>query len=112
MHVLAPIGVHPLERKAGTPLEISLKVTFIREIEQKWELNQSVDYADLVTLVQSLAKVECELLEDLGDRILSELALQYPQLDSAHVNIAKPQIHIAGAKLESCSVELSRVFRH
>jgi dihydroneopterin aldolase len=101
-----------LERKAGTPLEISLKIALKREIEANWELNQSVDYADLVALVQSLAKAECELLEDLGDRILSEVAVRYPQLESAHVSIAKPQIHIAGAKLESCSVELSRVFRH
>jgi FolB domain-containing protein len=83
-----------------------------RDPSQAWALENSVDYADLVALVQKMAQTEYQLLEELGQGILEAVGERYSEVESAKICIAKPQIHIAGAKLESCSVELSRVFRH
>jgi FolB domain-containing protein len=83
-----------------------------RDPSQAWALENSVDYADLVALVQKMAQTEYQLLEELGQGILEAVGERYSEVDSAKICIAKPHIHIAGAKLESCSVELSRVFRH
>ena len=75
-------------------------------------LENSVDYADLVALIQKKAQSEYQLLEELGQDILEAIGDRYTEVKSARICLAKPHIHIAGAKLESCSVELSRVFRH
>jgi len=83
-----------------------------RDPSQSWALPNSVDYADLVALVQKMAQTEYQLLEELGQGILEAVGERYSEVESAKICIAKPHIHIAGAKLESCSVELSRVFRH
>lgn len=83
-----------------------------RNPSQAWALENSVDYADLVALVQKMAQTEYQLLEELGQGILEAVGERYSEVESAKICIAKPHIHIAGAKLESCSVELSRVFRH
>jgi len=83
-----------------------------RDPSQAWALENSVDYADLVALVQKMAQTEYQLLEELGQGILEAVGERYSEVESAKICIAKPHIHIAGAKLESCSVDLSRVFRH
>ena len=83
-----------------------------RDPSQAWALANSVDYADLVALVQKMAQTEYQLLEELGQGILEAVGERYSEVESAKICIAKPHIHIAGAKLESCSVEISRVFRH
>lgn len=83
-----------------------------RDPSQAWALENSVDYADLIALVQKMAQTEYQLLENLGQGILEAVGERYSEVESAKICIAKPHIHIAGAKLESCSVELSRVFRH
>ena len=59
-----------------------------------------------------MAQTEYQLLEELGQGILEAVGERYSEVESAKICIAKPHIHIAGAKLESCSVEISRVFRH
>jgi len=104
--------VHVLERKAGTPLEISLSVNMHREPREIGSLDSSVDYAELVSLIQRLAETEYALLEELGLGILNAVEAQYDGLHSARILLAKPNIHLAKAKLASCSVELSREFRH
>lgn len=109
---MAPIGVHALERKAGTLLSLSLSVTLNRDPSQAWALENSVDYAELVALIQKMSQTEYLLLEELGQGILEAIGDRYSEVESARICIAKPHILIAGAKLESCSVELSRVFRH
>jgi len=112
LRVTAPIGVHALERKAKCVLEISVQLSWETSTPIREDLSQSVDYADVVSLIRSVLHQEFALLESLGETILDNIAARFPLVEEAQITLVKPHILISGAQLESSSVCLTRNFRH
>ncbi|MFN4173521.1 MAG: dihydroneopterin aldolase [Parachlamydiaceae bacterium] len=91
------IGVYPDERVATQKLFIDLKVeAFIGDSIHSDRLKDTIDYCELVKLIQNEAESKCQLLETLAHRIsmrlLSELNLTW-----VWIRIKKPSA-LANAK--------------
>ncbi len=80
-------GVHPLENKIGT----QFKVNLIIEIgdDKVNELKDTIDYAEVYTLLQQAFSKTEKLLEVLADNIMDALVLKFKQILHIEIEILK-----------------------
>lgn len=91
------IGVYPDERVATQKLYIDLKVEAdIGDSVHSDRLNDTIDYCELVKLIQVEAESKCQLLETLAHRITVRLLTKL-NLTWVWIRIKKPSA-IANAK--------------
>lgn len=94
--VTAPVGWSETERRAGVELEISVHCWLLPELAED-NLEETLDYATLVEVVNRCAAEECRLLETLANKILNEVQDAGSwRLKAVDVEIRKPNPPIAG----------------
>ena len=105
LEILALVGVYLEERKKAQPLYIDLQLEAdITDAAKSDDLEQTVDYAQVVKSVEKLVQSQhFFLIESIAEQILELLIREY-QLQYAKVKVTKPQA-IKQAKSVSVTAE-------
>ena len=105
--VHCPVGVHEFERKSGVQLKISLRVT-LQNIPDMDRIYHTLDYTQLVDIVNKEAEKERHLLETLASDIAIAIQNTSTQsIDNIHIRIEKPVIPHEGYAAKACGIEYS-----
>jgi dihydroneopterin aldolase len=103
--VNSPIGVHEFERKEGVVLLVSARVTLGKNPDSD-HINQTLDYTQLLDIVNKQASKERQLLETLASDIYEEiLKIALNPIENIHIRIEKPHIPHTGYAAKACGIE-------
>ena len=86
-------------------VDVVLNVDFSAAAEQD-DLSKTIDYCDINRIVEEEMSIRSKLIEHVGQRILSRFKHEFSTMESATVEIKKPNPPING-NVESVSVVLS-----
>ena len=86
-------------------VDVVLKVDFSAAADQD-DLSKTIDYCDINRIVQEEMSVRSKLIEHVGQRILNRFKNELSTMESATVEIKKPNPPING-NVEYVSVVLS-----
>lgn len=88
-------GVHPLEKKVGTPFSINIQIDLDPSISIQ-SLNDTLDYAKVFATLKKEFQVSEELLEVLIERIIASIALLSSNIKTIDISIIKLNAPITG----------------
>lgn len=81
-------GVHKLEKKVGVSFLINLSLKI--DIDQpNISLDETVDYARVLSILKDEFKQPSSLLESLAIRMAASIKLNFPRLTNISINIMK-----------------------
>lgn len=81
-------GVHELEKKVGVSFLVNMSMKI--DIDQpNISLDETVDYAIVLSILKDEFKLPSSLLESLAIRIAASIKLRFPQLLDICINIMK-----------------------
>jgi dihydroneopterin aldolase len=90
-------GVFSEEQSLGNRFQVDLKLEAdIHEAGQSDQINQTIDYVKVYTLISKQMMVKFKLLETIGQRIIQDLLLQFPQIKKVEVTVSKFNPPISG----------------
>ena len=104
-------GVHPEEQVLGQEFQIDVELHLpnLKETASLDTLNHSVDYVDVIGVVEDIVtKERFKLIESLAEEIAQRIG-QHWQPPSVMIRVRKPHPPIA-TKLDSVEVEIIRTF--
>lgn len=106
--VNSPVGVHEFERKSGVRLNISVRVV-LRNNPDMDHIYHTLDYTQLVEIVNREASKERHLLETLASDLATEIyKVSGSGIENIHIRIEKPQIPHEGYNAKACGVEFAK----
>lgn len=90
MHFYAYHGVMPHEQKVGNDYEVTLSLAFSAS-QAMWSdsLEDTINYAEVFSLVKEIMSQKSQLLENVAGRILESLKQNFPQISGATCAITK-----------------------
>ena len=88
-------GVHPLEKKVGTPFRINIQIDLDPGLSIQ-SLNDTLDYAEVFATLKKEFQVTEDLLEVLIERITSSIALLSSNIKTIDISILKLNAPISG----------------
>lgn len=106
MRFHAHVGTTAEERAAGNDFDVSVSYdcdTLTPGLSDR--LEDAVDYSLIFDAVAQEMAVECNLIENLGHRIMRRLTNDFPAISSIHLKIRKKYPAVAG-QLECSVIEL------
>lgn len=92
-------GVHPLEKKVGTPFRINIQIDLDPDVSIQ-SLVDTLDYALVFSTLKKEFQVTEDLLEVLIERIISSIALLSSHINTIDISIIKLNAPIIGFKGE------------
>lgn len=110
--VLSPIGWFQEERSKSVRLLVTVEAT-LKKFPDDSELENGLNYTDILDVVLRVSAVECRLLETLAGKISQEIYNLHPNLIAAiSVIIEKPDVPHKGYKGEACGVRLDKKYHN
>lgn len=106
MRFRAHVGTSAVERAAGCDFVVTVGYdcdTHTPGLSDR--LEDAVDYSEIFDAVGQEMAVECNLIENLGHRVLSRLESSFPAISNIYVRICKKYPAVAG-ELECSVIEL------
>jgi dihydroneopterin aldolase len=88
-------GVHPLEKKVGTPFTINIQIDLDDSVTIK-SLSDTLDYAEVFTILKKEFQVTEDLLEVLVERIIASIASLSSNIKTIDISIIKLNAPITG----------------
>jgi len=88
-------GVHPLENDCGTEFIINI-IIGIDNKQPIQQLSDTIDYAEVYTLVKQIFSATEELLEVVAEKIFKNIAERFPTAAEIEISILKSNPPIAG----------------
>jgi dihydroneopterin aldolase len=88
-------GVHPLEKKVGTPFRINIQIDLDPGLSIQ-SLNDTLDYAEVFATLKKEFQVTEDLLEVLIERIITSIALLSSNIKTIDISIIKLNAPISG----------------
>lgn len=88
-------GVHPLEKKVGTPFRINIQIDLDPGLSIQ-SLNDTLDYAEVFATLKKEFQVTEDLLEVLIERITTSIALLSSNIKTIDISILKLNAPISG----------------
>jgi dihydroneopterin aldolase len=88
-------GVHPLEKKVGTPFRINIQIDLDPGLSIQ-SLNDTLDYAEVFATLKKEFQVTEDLLEVLIERIITSIALLSSNIKTIDISIFKLNAPISG----------------
>ena len=99
-------GVMSQERKVGGEFLVDLRVGYpIERAMETDEVTDTLNYAELYTLVKQEMEIPSRLLEYVAGRIIKAVQDSFPQVSSIHLKITKKNPPM-GADCEGAGVEI------
>lgn len=85
-------GVYPIERREGHDFEVDVyMVTNISVAAQSDSLADTIDYAEVYSLIVQIMEEPVNLLEHLNTKLGKSILDKYRQLESVRVRVSKLQ---------------------
>lgn len=88
-------GVHPLENSCGTEFMINIVVTTEPQNPIQ-KLEDTIDYAEVYSLVKTVFSASEQLLEVVAEKIVKAIAENFPIADEIEISILKTNPPIQG----------------
>jgi 7,8-dihydroneopterin aldolase/epimerase/oxygenase len=82
-------GIYGGEERIGSNYEIGLKVSYEEGKSEFSDINDTINYADLYTIVKEQMQVPTPLLEKVADGIIRRIKAQYPAIKEVVLSIYK-----------------------
>jgi len=101
----SPIGYYPEEQLLGNEFYVSVSVTFPYQNEESENLDNTLNYEELYTMVAKVMKPVRKLLESAAEEILQGVLALRNDITHASVRIKKSNPPFGG-DLSSSQVEL------
>lgn len=101
-------GFYPEEQKVGNNFLVSIETEMQVEENLSDELSDTVNYERLFEIASAEMKITRKLLETVAHRILKEIVLEFPQVESVKVAIRKLNLPVKG-EVKSSLVELTYI---
>lgn len=93
-------GMYEGEQKVGSPYEIDVSISFQEHDKGEFDsINDTINYADIFTIVQQRMHNSTPLLEKVAEGIIRRIKHQYSQVTDVSVSIYKldpPIEHFSG----------------
>jgi dihydroneopterin aldolase len=107
-------GLYPEERTLGQRFLVDVVADIdLRSAGQHDELDESVNYASIYTVVRSVVEGEpLMLIEAVADRSARAILEAFPPITAVEITIRKPSVTIRGAHLDTVGVRVRRVRAH
>lgn len=107
----APIGYYDIEKKLGVDLKVSIEVGLNMGMNYD-NLDNTLNYENLVTIIRQCAEEPCNLLETYAQRILMQITREHHQLpfESIKITLVKANIPVNHYDAQGCGIELFRKF--
>src|SRR5215203_2643641 len=104
-------GFYPEERTLGQRFLVDVEAELdLRDAGLHDELDETINYQSLYTLVRSIVEGEpMMLIEAVADRIARSVLESFPMVSAAQVTVRKPEATIRGAQLDAIGVRVRRV---
>ena len=91
------------EARIGSDYIVNLVVdTNMEEASQSDELNDALDYVNLLAIVKKEMSIRSKLLEHVAQRIINEIMKSYTKVDAVDIMVAKQNPPIEGDIKEVC----------
>jgi dihydroneopterin aldolase len=87
-------GIYEGESKTGSTYEISIKVSFEEGKNEFSDIRDTINYAELFSIVKQRMQVATPLLEKVADGIIRRIKHQYPHTREVSLSIYKLQAPI------------------
>ncbi len=87
-------GIHEGERKTGSEYELNITVNFEEGKIEFNDLSDTIDYAEVFTIVKQYMQIPTTLLENVADSIIRRIKQQYPNTAEVILSIYKLQAPI------------------
>lgn len=101
-------GVHELEKKVGLIFQLDSTIEF-NEKDPIVELNDTIDYGIVISIIKKEFQITESLLEPLANRIANSINAIYPFISSITLRIIKKGAYIQGLKGD-VGVEIFKVY--
>jgi len=92
----ARIGVHEFEQVEGNRFEVDILIHCKRTLPSEDKLSDTIDYAEVYTIVSGVMAKPCRLIETAAASILAELLQQWPTDHAFTVRLSKLQPPLGG----------------
>lgn len=108
--IVAPIGYYEFERINKVELLVSIEVKIDNEFFND-ELNETVNYEQLLALILAEGQEPCQLLETYAKRLMDgTYALAPSIIKNITINILKANIPANHYDAQGCGIELIKEF--
>lgn len=110
LRIWARHGVLPQERIIGNRYLVDATIYLdLAHAVQSDNLRDTINYADVVSLIIHEMQTPSALLEHVAGRILQQIAKKFPKAQKAEIRIAKLSPPIS-AQIDSCAVRMKMNF--
>ena len=82
-------GLHPEERQKGNDFVVNMQVNYIPKSGIISSLEETIDYADLFTIINTTMQRPVDLLETLVQTIAHNVHQQFPHVNEVTVSVEK-----------------------
>jgi dihydroneopterin aldolase len=104
-------GVLPEENIIGTYYILNLELhTDLWKASESDDLNDTISYADINTIIHDEMKIKSKLLEHVAGRIISKIHEKFSQISYIKLKIAKTSPPMQG-EMKGASIELEKSFK-
>jgi dihydroneopterin aldolase len=87
-------GVYPAEKKIGNTFKVDLRIQLTPTTKTIDQLEQTIDYVQVYTLIQKIMAVPTPLLETIVTNIADQILAAHPMAESVYVKITKQQLSV------------------
>jgi len=88
-------GVYPAEKKIGNTFKVDLRIQLTPTTKTIDQLDQTIDYVQVYTLIQKIMEVPTPLLETIVTNIADQILAAHPMAESVYVKITKQQLSVS-----------------
>ena len=100
-------GVLPEEQLTGATYSVTLKLIFdFHKAAREDDLNETVNYAEIYSLVKEEMQQRSKLIEHVAQRILNSVLSHFPSMKSVEIRLSKHNPPLGG-EVEKATVILS-----
>ena len=85
----APIGVFPIEKELLNTFEIDIEVKCLKTKAFEDQLNNTVDYVKVYSIIRRIFTTPFDLIETAGEKIIEEIHTISDQVQKVHLKIKK-----------------------
>lgn len=82
-------GLHPEERQKGNDFVVNMQVKYLPKTEMILAIEDTIDYAGLFKLVNTIMQQPVDLLETLTQTITKTVHQEYPMVKEITVTVEK-----------------------
>ena len=89
LSIRSKTGLYPEEKLLGNHFDVTLKVAFPITEKIITDMNETIDYAHLVTITREIFSTDEDLLETVAQKIIQKISNVWPNINGIDLSIRK-----------------------